>query len=284
MNTNNLVLNRLFTQNVFHELIRYNESSTYGTVVQRYATDIDGKSNGELISEIYSFLSKSYRNEYFYQNTLLNKLLLGKHSVNTTTALTQIPIGKSKADFILINGKAVVYEIKSELDSFERLDTQLKDYYKAFNHVCVVTSESYFEKISSILQGSSVGIYALTKKNTLSNLLRKEPTEDSSHLDHKTIFKMLHKREFENILERRFGKLPIASQVFYYDACLALFSEIPIIEAYRMVLVELKKRNRIVVGKFDDVPYELKSLVYFYNPAETEYDALSDFLDNRFRG
>ena len=284
MQANNLVLNRLFTQNVLHELIRYNENSTYGTVVQRYATDVDGKSNGELISEIYSFLSKFYRNEYFYQNTLLNKLLLGKHSVKTTTALTQIPIGKSKADFILINGKAVVYEIKSELDSFERLDTQIKDYYKAFNHVCVVTSESYFDKIYSMLRDTPVGIYALTKKNTLSSLLRKEPDEDNLHLEHKTIFKMLHKREFENILERYFGELPIASQVFYYDACLALFLEIPIIEAYRLVLSELKKRNRIIFSKFDDVPYELKSLVYFCNPVEAEYDALSDFLDNRFRG
>ena len=284
MNTNNLVLNRLFTQNVFHDLIHYNENSIYGTVVQRYATDAEGRSNGELISEIYSFLSKSYRNEYFYQNTLLNKLLLGKHSLNTTTALTQTPIGKSKADFILINGKAVVYEIKSELDSFERLDTQLKDYYKAFNHVCVVTSESFFEKISNILKNSSAGIYVLTKKNTFSTRMRKEPIENNSYLNHTSIFKMLHKREFEVILEKYFGNLPVTSQVFYYDACLSLFSEIPIMKAYEMVLVELKKRNRIVFSEFDDVPYELKSLAYFYNPGETDYKALRDFLNARFRG
>ena len=69
------------------------------------------KTNGECISEIYQYLKKEYQNEYFYKNTLLNKLLLGIHSPRTTTALTEVPVGNSKADFILLNGKAVVYEL-----------------------------------------------------------------------------------------------------------------------------------------------------------------------------
>lgn len=169
MTENNLILNRLFTQNVFFDMIDTNDNTTYGAVIQRFVNDYENKDNGALISEVYRFMSKSYRNEYFYQNTLLNKLLLGKHSINTTTALTQIPISKSKADFILINGKAVVYEIKTELDTFERLDTQLRDYFKAFNHVCVVTSDSQYDRAASLLQNTPVGIYALTPQNTMSD-------------------------------------------------------------------------------------------------------------------
>ena len=51
----------------------------------------------------------------------MNKRLLGIHSVNTTTALTEIPVGRAKPDFILINGKAVVYEIKTELTNIKLL-------------------------------------------------------------------------------------------------------------------------------------------------------------------
>ncbi|MDL2216069.1 sce7726 family protein [Ruminococcaceae bacterium OttesenSCG-928-N02] len=284
MNANNLVLNRLFTQNVFQELIRYNENTTYGTIVQRYVTDIEDKSNGELISEIYSFMSKSYRNEYFYQNTLLNKLLLGRHSVNTTTALSQIPIGKSKADFILINGKAVVYEIKSELDSFERLDTQLRDYYKAFNHVCVVTSESNFDRLLNILHDTPVGICVLTKRDTISKTMKKDMDEDSSRLEYQSIFKVLHKSEFEEIVKQYYGELPKASQVFYYDECLSMFSNIPIIEAYSMAVKQLKKRNRIVHSKINNVPYELKSLMYFSSPSSRDFSNLDTFLKNKFGG
>ena len=62
-------------------------------------------SNGEIIHNLYTRMSKSYRNEYIYQNTLLNALLLGKHSVRTTTALSQVPVGKAVADFIPISAK-----------------------------------------------------------------------------------------------------------------------------------------------------------------------------------
>lgn len=280
VNSNNLVLNRLFTQYVFQDLVDEKHNDIYRNIVKRYIDDPESKDNGVLISEIYSYMSRAYRNEYFYQNTLLNKLLLGKHSVNTTTALTQIPIGKSKADFILINGKAVVYEIKTELDTFERLDTQLSDYYKAFNHVCIVTCESNYDKLCSILGNNSVGIYVLTSKNTLS--LRKEPKEKSEHLDYLAIFKVLHKKEFENILLKYHKKLPQTAQVFYYDECFALFKDIPLLKAYNMVLKELKKRNKIIVEEFNNVPYELKSLIYFTNPSKKDYTGLNQFLYRKF--
>ena len=74
---NNLILNRLFTQNVFLGMIQSSASNntTYGAVIKRFIDEPEDKNNGALISEIYRFMSKSYRNEYFYQNTLLNKAL-----------------------------------------------------------------------------------------------------------------------------------------------------------------------------------------------------------------
>ena len=284
MSTNNMVLNRFFTQYVFKNLIDNHFNNVYGTVVKRYIDDPESKENGVLISEIYKLMSKSYRNEYFYLNTLLNKLLLGRHSVNTTTALTQIPIGKSRADFILINGKAVVYEIKTELDTFERLDTQLKDYYKAFNQVCVVTSTSNFEKLSTLLNETPVGIYVLTKESTLSKQLRKEPKEENGYLSHKAIFKTLHKSEFENIILSYYDYLPMVSQVFYYDECFVLFTDIPVLTAYAMALDVLKKRNRILIKEFRKVPYELKSLMYFLNISSEDLIGLNHFLSRKFGG
>lgn len=284
MAENNLILNRLFTQNVFFDMVYSNNNTTYGAVIQRFVSDPEDKDNGALISEVYKYMAKSYRNEYFYKNTLLNKLLLGKHSVNTTTALTQIPISKSKADFILINGKAVVYEIKTELDTFDRLKTQLQNYFKAFNHVCVVTSESQYDRALSILQDTPVGIYVLTPQNTISMKLKKEPVEDSSRLDYTTIFKVLHKHEYERILLQYFGKLPVSSQAFYYGECLKLFSRIPIMHAYEMALKQLKKRNRIKISEFANIPYELKSLIYFSSPSTSDWQFINGFLNQKYGG
>ena len=280
----NVILNRLFTQHVFSDMLHHDKNATYAEVVRRFVNDPKDKNNGTIISEIYKYMSKGYRNEYFYQNTLLNKLLIGKHSVKTTTALTQIPINKSKADFILINGKAVVYEIKTELDTFDRLETQLDDYFKAFNHVCVVTSEGQFDRAVKLLENSPVGIYVLTENNSISRKLRKEPLENNSKLDHTVIFKILHKAEFEKIILDYHGKLPVTSQAFFYGECLKLFSEIPIQKAYAMAIRQLKKRNKIQVQTLASIPYELKSLVYFSNLKIKDYQALDKFLNRQFGG
>lgn len=278
---NNMVLNRLFTQNVFNDLIQKNQNSIYINVVRRFIQDPGSKKNGKIISEIYKYMSKNYRNEYFYKNTLLNKLLIGRHSVNTTTALTQIPINKSKADFILINGKAVVYEIKTELDNFERLTNQLNDYYKAFSHVCVVTCEDNYNKLNDILQKTNVGICLLTKKNTLNFV--KEPKADYKNITHKCLFRVLHKNEFENILIEKFKTLPRATPAFYYDECYSWFSSIPIMDVYGAVLKQLKKRNKITKEEFKQVPYELKSLMYFNNIYHNNYSELKNFLNKEYR-
>lgn len=279
---NNLILGRFFTQYNLEGLMRQNTNTTFLSVVKEYSTDKVSKNNGELISGIYRYMSKNYRNEYFYQNTLLNKLLLGRHSTNTTTALTQISIGKSKADFIMINGKAVVYEIKTELDSFERLKTQLEDYYRAFNYVCVVTCEDNYDKLSSILANSPVGICILTNKNTLQ--FRKESIENNENLEYSAIFRILRKIEFENILIEYFNDLPKATPAFYYDECYKWFINIPIIDVYKMTLKQLKKRNRIVKEQFCHVPYELKSLMYFYNASYIDYLRLDKFLKEKYWG
>ena len=74
MSANNIVLNRLFTQYVFKDLLENGKNNVYASVVKRYTNDPESKENGKLISEVYQLLSKSYRNEYFYLNTLLNRL------------------------------------------------------------------------------------------------------------------------------------------------------------------------------------------------------------------
>lgn len=284
MLNNNLILNRLFAQSLFYKLSQNPADSTYTTIVQRYVEDIENKNNGQLIREIYGYMSHNYRNEYFYQNTLLNKLLLGRHSINTTMALTQVPIGKSRADFIMINGKAVVYEIKTDLDNFDRLQMQLRDYYMAFDHVCLVTSEKNFERASELLENTAVGIYVLTHKNTLSKEMRKEPGCYREHLDHTTLFKLLRKNEYEDIINTFFGLLPKTSQAFFYMECLKLFQSIPINEAYKAVINKLKDRNKIRIVDILEVPYELRSLVYFANPSIKEWKIIDSFLQAPYTG
>lgn len=285
METNKMSnLNRIFTRNMLRHFMDGKTDNVYATVVKRYISNPNQKKNRQLISEIYCELKNNYRNEYFYKNTLLNKLLLGVHSVNTTTALTEVPIAKSKADFVLINGKAVVYEIKTELDNLERLSSQIDDYFKAFDHVAVVTFEKNLLQLQKVLDSidKPVGIYVLRKNGKLGTI--QKPQRYIEDLNKEVIFKLLRKNEYENIITHYYGYLPEVSQFKYYTACKQLFLEIPLEESYLYVLKNLKKRMQLEKQEFVKVPYELKFLAYFMELKYEDYQKLEFFLEQQYGG
>ena len=236
---NNIILNRLFTIAAFQNIVDDSNYTVYKTILHRYIHNSSEKTNEEAISELYNYMRLNYRNQYYYKNTILNKLLLGVHSINTTTALTEIPISSSKADFVLINGKATVYEIKTELDNLERLESQLMNYYKAFDHVCVLTCEDYAQILLDKYCDSPVGIYVLSKSDTIQRI--KEPTINQQSLNMVTMFKILNKPEYEELILNYYGYLPNVSQVKYYSKCMELFVDIPLDDAYKSFLKVLKK-------------------------------------------
>ena len=274
-------LNNFFTRVTFHDSYT-NENSLYKKVVNKYIENIDNKTNEQIFKEIYSLLSCSYRNEYFYKNTLLNKLLIGVHSINTTIALTEIPIASSKADFVLINGKGVVYEIKTELDNLERLPNQILDYYKAFDHVAVVSCWNNLKSIESIIDELQlpVGIYILQKNCCLKTI--RKPLKFDLFLDKHVLFRILRKNEYEKILKTVCNSLPNVNDFDYYSTCKEVFCNIPISILYPEFLNVLKKRNE-KKKEFINLPYELRFLGYFMDISNEEYNIIYKFLKTSFR-
>lgn len=269
MADNSRAINRVFTRCVITDLIENGSNEVFDVVVKRYVNNPKDKTHGQIISEIYEYLGKEHRNEYYYMNTLLNKLLAGIHNVNTTTALSQIRIGSHIADFVMINGEGRVYEIKSDLDNHDRLYCQLSDFYKAFSMVSVLADIDNRDRLELLLAdfgdiGDAVGIYVLSENNTIFGKGNcREPKQFDSFLDHNCIFKILRKHEYESVITKAFGKIPQVAPVFCYRACLEQFMQIPIKEAQNMAFCELRKRNRITKTVFERIQPELKSAVYF---------------------
>ena len=289
MADNSRAINRVFTRNVIKELLNNGKNEIFDYVVRRYVSDPENRTHGELFSEIYAHLGKEQRNEYYYMNTLLNKLLVGVHSVNTTTALSQVRIGQHIADFIMINGEGKVYEIKSDLDNFDRLHDQLSDYFRAFSKVSVLSTIHEYERMERILgelgdMGATVGIYVMNDNNPwFSSKSRREPQQFNKKLDHTCIFKLLRKNEYENIILPYFGEIPEVAPVFHFKACLEQFKKIPILNAQDLAFKELKKRNRITKTVFEGVQSELKSVVYFSGLSPKVSD-INRLLQSTYRG
>ena len=279
-----MLLNRMFTHQNLKNLIYYNNSNIYEKIIDDFLEAVNGYTNNEIIDNIYNILNRKYRNEYYYENTLVNKLLFGIYSPNTTTALSQIPISGSIADFILINDRATVFEIKTELDSFYRLRTQIEDYYKVFKYVVVVTSEKKFSKLSEILSDLPVGINVITKKGTISRKLKKDPYENTERLEHRAIFVFLHKNEFENVIRKYNYQLPRVAPAFYYAECYKLFKNIPMEFIQQSILQELIKRRSVSSKQFKEIPYSLKAVSYSINLTKFEQKRLKKFLESEFKG
>ena len=191
---------------------------------------------------------------------------------------------QSLADFVLINGKAVVYEIKTELDNLERLSSQIDDYYKAFDHVAVVTYEKNLQQLQRVLDGidKPVGIYVLRKNGKLGTV--RKPQRHISDLDKDIIFKLLRKSEYEDIIAQWYGYLPEVTQFKYYAACKKMFLQIPIEQSYLCVLRILKKRMQLEKEEFVKIPYELKFLAYFMELTYDDYQKLEVFLERQYGG
>lgn len=275
------ILTRVFSRSVLNDFYTKSipNNSIYKDAVNRFIPDHNEKTYTENFEELYSLLKNHYRNEYYYKNTLLNKLLLGVHSPNTTTALTELPIGESKADFILLNGKAIVYEIKTDLDNFDRLDSQIHNYYKAFNHVGIVASELNKNKLLSMYENSDVGIFIIKKNGSISTI--KRPTTRNSGLSLSTIFAILRKQEYEELILSFYENLPQVNQFEYYECCRRLVTSLSIEQVYPIFLNLLKKRYAVENDIFFKLPDSLKFLGYFSSLNKIQYKKLEKNLNKK---
>lgn len=282
-------INRVFTRKVICDLLQTGKNDTFDAVVASLIENPQSKTHAEIFSDLYAHLRKKQRNEYYYLNTLINKLLAGIHNVNTTTALSQIRIGQSIADLVVINGQGIVYEIKSDCDNFDRLPSQLSDYFRAFTQVSVLVSPRQMTKLKMLLtslgdMGQAVGLYTLSERETIFNThLSQKPNDYTDLLNHTYIFKMLRKYEYENIIKTYYHGLPQTKPVFQFNACLELFCDIPISEAQHLAYRELKKRRQVNVADFAEIKPELKSIVYFANLFR-EIPKLNQLLNTYYGG
>jgi len=192
----------------------------------------------------YDFCLQNYRNEYVYKNAITNKILLGRHSLNTSTMLTEFRVGNCKADAVILNGSSTVYEIKSEYDTFERLENQISAYMNVFDKINVVTDESQLKKLKEILP-VSVGIMVLSKKNTIKEV--RAAQSNKANVKPSVIFDSLKQSEYIKIIRDCFGHVPEVPNTRIFTECKKLFCSLSAVTAHNMMVKELKKRS----GKCD---------------------------------
>jgi len=274
-------LSQLFTPTTFSKIIRKNNYSILDNRLKKHITDTKGLSRIDLIRIIFNKLEKQYKSEYIYKNALINKLLLGKYSLNTTTVINELKIKKSIADFVLLNGEIRISEIKTELDSLQKLNKQIKDYKTFANKVFIVTNSKYVNSLLELYQDDSIGIIEYTEKKTLKEI--KPATENNNRLDYEVLFKSLRKNEYLELINNYFGFIPNVPNTMIFKECMKKVKTIEISVFQKLVLKQLKKRKikQPDLLKSNKTPYELKHLCYTLDFNQKEYITLYEFLNKK---
>lgn len=196
----------------------------------------------DFIIYMYSQLCKNYRCEYIYKNALVNYALENHKKSNSAVIFNEFKVGSSVADIAIFNGESIAYEIKTELDSEQRITTQLSDYKKLFDKVYVVTYENIVEKYEKF--DSDIGLLTLSGKGKNLKLNCVRDAKETHILDVEILMKALHTVEYKNLVTKHIGKLPDVSAFNMYNECLRLMKQIPVNELKTSAITEIKKRKR----------------------------------------
>jgi hypothetical protein len=204
---------------------------------------------------------------------MANNILLGRHSPNTSTMLSEFRVAGSKADIVFINGTSHAYEIKTEFDSLDRLDGQISDYQKCFDKVSVVTSARHLPVLEDTLD-ESVGLFLLTRRGSLSSI--REPVSNVSDLRPDVIFDTLRVREYVPAINRIAEMPRDIPNALVYKKYKEAFAELAPETAHGILVEALKNRgrNKWFVSLVRSVPNSLKAAVLPLRVAGNSMDRL----------
>lgn len=233
----------------------------------------------DVIEVCYLDLSANYRGEYFFKNTVAERILIGRHSLNTATMISEFRVGSSKADCVLINGNTICYEIKSEYDNLRRLPEQLISYETVFDLVYVVTSKEHVEQILD-MSPRSIGVLKLVNGRSLSKV--RDAKKNNFEISASELIKSLRVEEYKKMAEILAGSTPDASNTEIFSVCQDVFERAnrdDLKKAFSKVL----KESRRVDGNFVSMlPRSLLMAGISYKMPKNKWASLLENLDKKF--
>lgn len=253
-------LSTLYNRSFLNKIINNEDEKYLNTLLTELSIKKKVSSPFVFLDELYTVFKKNYRCEYIYKNIITSKLLLGRHSLNTTVMVPELSIEGSKADLVMFNGTSTVYEIKTELDTLNRLENQLDSYLKCFDLIYVVTYEENIDKIKAIIP-EKIGIIILSKKNTLKTIKKAE--SNKNYIRPEVLMRTLRNGEIKNIIKKLIGEDLKLSPLDYYKECTKILSETAPSLAHDLMVKEVKKRT-IKKEQKELIELAPDSLKYFF--------------------
>ncbi len=246
-NDNLGMLARLFSSSVVRELARTGRSPVLARIARQ--SDLCGfPSRATTLRELFelAFLllkREGFRHEYVYRAALTHRILLGRHSLQTASMLSEFRVGRCKVDVAILNGTSTAYEIKSERDSLTRLQRQVDAYSQVFSRVYVIAAEDHVAAVKAAVP-TEVGILRLNRKYQISTL--RESIERPECLSSAAIFDSIRTIEARTILEDLEIDLPPVSNTILNATLREKFIELDGHVAHAGMVKVLKRTRNLL--------------------------------------
>lgn len=269
----------LFSGKLFSEFLKYDDYTFFDNVISKYDSTKVGKDINtykDYICYTYRELRKEYRSEYLYKNVFINDLLLKKYRIKDTVAISEFRVGNSIADIALFNGGSKAFEIKTELDSKDRLKGQLADYKKIFQECYIITHESLVEKY--LQEDETVGVISLVERPRSLVMEEVRPAVVNNNIDRDTLIRSVRSSEYLNIVRKSFGELPEMNSFNMFDICREMLEHISYDELNVLFVEEIKKRKSNIKN-IKGFQTELRQLCLGMNISDKDYEVLTGMLN-----
>jgi hypothetical protein len=192
------------------------------------------------LKHLYKILEQHYPNEYIFKNSFLNEWLLQELGKTNSKVFNEFRVGNAIADLVMFNGHSKVFEIKSELDSDNRLELQLENYHQAFNQVFIIVPDS---KLSTYLKyNENIGIITFSNLRGNKFELVRDAVLDMQ-VNPEVIMNILRTAEYKSLVQSYYGMLPKMTSFNQYDLCKRLIKEIPVDKLNNLFIQLMKRRS-----------------------------------------
>lgn len=222
--------------------------------------NIEKDSCKSLLNKIYNSFIKHYPFEYVYKNELLKYILkIDRYKNEYISAITEIRVGDAKADFVFVNGCSEVFEIKTPLDTLNRLNNQLNMYFKVFDKVSLLVDQKYIGSLKELDCYKYLGIFLLENKKIIQI---KEAKLNTHKLDYILAFNLLRKEEAINVIKKEFHEdISHLPNIELALKARKLFYKIDEDKAREYIKEGLKERNYLNRIKIKKYPSSLSLMV-----------------------
>ncbi len=272
-------LTRLFSTAVFKEMAKKGQSALFARLLKETGI-VDQLDPNATVGEAFDFAFNilkvaGHRDEYVYRAAVSQKVLLGTHSLHTASMLSEFRAGSCKADLVILNGTATVYEIKSERDSLTRLEHQVENYKRVFAKVNVISSEDHIDGIIETVP-DDVGIMCLTKRYQIKTI--REAKNSPGRVCPRTVFESLRITESIEILESLGIKVPDVPNTQRHAVLRELFSELdPATLHFEMVKTLKRTRDLAPLREFvESLPKSLQTTALSVSVRRSDQTRLID--------